>query len=291
MLLLCAGLIGLGYAAFQYGYISRLFFVVPALLGVLAPVFMFVINQRKVVLECTPWNLKMRRQSSFPYEKGKWQADGIAGFRFAECVMSAPATCTEIVYDLVLELRNGDEVTLLQWYSHEIQRWIAAGISEVLGLDFVCGRETREEIEGDGEPSHGAEVDIGEGFVSNLLIVGITLVTIVFIVIGSFLWSGGSELKHRCVILSIVGDCVFFWSGKSWTEINMKFLKQVSVTKLETVGFYIGIGIAKRKWFRLGKAYAIELRSKERMTTTLELPFDGPECEWICGLLEEIASV
>lgn len=133
-----------------------------------------------------------------------------------------------------------------------------------------------------------AAISFPNDFLVTLFIVGIVLVALLPIVSGAILWSSKSAIVHQKVILRTDGDQHLVLICKGWTEINPSQVRRVGLMRTDTWSFFSGTGIPGRPFIKFGKAWAIELTTRENMTTTIELPFDRPECEWISRLLEKV---
>ena len=293
----------------------------------------------------------------------------IKGLEFVECGDSAPATCTQIVYDLKLQLKDGQKITLIHWQDHSNLSWIAQGLQQILGLDLMTAEEPSVPDENTDYPTDGTidleklenklltlpasecltlstdiieeeideeeqttteilevrinmlsrwcyklfkplavvsfilalaaivgllvtmvEMDIESEFVVYMIIGLAVLIGIILIIVGSFLWTFSSEVRRSHVRVVTDGAFIQLWSGLQWIDINPKQLQQLKVISTDTWAYFIGFGIPNRKWFKFGKAYAIEMSTKENMITTAQLPFDHPECEWVCDVLKNITK-
>jgi VIT1/CCC1 family predicted Fe2+/Mn2+ transporter len=117
----------------------------------------------------------------------------------------------------------------------------------------------------------------------------ITLVIVPVIVTASLLWVGSSTLRKDSVVLLTDGNLVWIWSGRSrFCLIHLEDLEQVSIRKGNQYAFYLGIGIPKRGWFSFSKNYVLDLSLKNKTITSLNLPFNAPECRWIEYLFKEV---
>lgn len=117
----------------------------------------------------------------------------------------------------------------------------------------------------------------------------ITLIIVPIIVIASFLWAGSSAIRKDSVVILTDGKLVWIWSGRSrFCLIHPDDLEQVSIRKGNQYSYYVGVGIPKRRWFSFSKNYILDISLKNKTVTSLNLPFDKPECDWIAHFCEEI---
>ena len=133
-----------------------------------------------------------------------------------------------------------------------------------------------------------AAISFPNDFLATLFIAGIVVVALLPMVAGAIIWTSKSAIVHQKVILRTDSDQHFVLICKSWTEIDPSQVRRIGLTRTNTWSIFSGLGIPGRPFIRFGKAWAIELTTLENMTTSIELPFDKPECEWICRLLEKV---
>lgn len=364
VLLSCAVMIGLGFFIYRAGYSHSLFYYVIIVIGIAASIIYFMADSKKTVLECEPWQLKLRQRNAFKTFKAQWNLDEIRGFEFTECGDSVPKKCTQQVYDLKLKVRNDKKITLLYWQPHPDLSWIAEGLQRILRLKQEVTRTTKAAKETQGNTNKtGIDVEAlqrrlsilpksdclnistdiiekedeqdqatFEAFLINIkmayrlphkllkplvallfililpVIIALSMVladsgienevldntftgmivcvSIFLIIIGTFLWTYSSEVKQLKAKILTNGKIIHFWSGKNWIHMAPEQLERFRIVSTKKWAYFVGIGINQRKLFRLGKAYAIEIVTQENMITTAEMPFDHPECEYICYLLK-----
>ena len=117
----------------------------------------------------------------------------------------------------------------------------------------------------------------------------ITLIIVPIIVVASLLWVGSGALRKDSFVLLTDGNLVWIWSGRGrFCLIHLEDLEEVNIRKGSQYAFFPGIGIPKRGLFYFSKEYILDLSLKNKTITSVNLPFDAPECRWIAHLFKEI---